>query len=714
MRSAGRSRDRNLPYKSNNLSDEIRKTSPLDDLAEDGGVAIVIVDEAANELSVSNNNSICAALYPSKDFGPQCAEYCGRAFEMAAEAGKTVSYQCYAGLDCRGVPIRSGQKQLVAIVGRTFLKAENYRRATTRSISGDWREFSPGKFFENVLITGSESRLEKLSRRIEELSDDEKNETFSTIDAFQTSESGPLLQPDEITTLIEQFNHDTKAPESEPRPDYDADHIAEWRSLFGSLLKVDLRRACSSILEFLERRYDLPALIWLERRDSRLVSFMSRGTIEGRLVRIEIAADDRRLIDAATNQSSLALTERSKPGAMKPKRTINLFPVMFGGEIRSALAGGGTLDDEEKIRQIARFCQAVATQLEVLRLRDEVARQDTLAQAVRRFNENLKKIDTDDFWQHLTQISAEILQAERASLLVRNENAEGLNARASIGARVDLRGEKNLGGRVAQKILDRGKPIVISDVRKVGIGSAPADRKYKTSSFISYPIAIGERGIGVLNFTDKTGGQIFGRSDLELLDAIAPQIAVAIDRTSLKYQAGQFEQLSVTDPLTGLLNRRYIEERLAEEIKRSTRHSFPMSFLMIDVDDFKAYNDVYGHLAGDDALKIVGQAIRDTLRGADVAARYGGEEFSVLLPQTTAEEAGIIAERIRRAIEESEFAHRKITVSIGIASCSPAINSATELISAADKALYEAKRQGRNNVQNYGDLGADASEKLHY
>lgn len=700
----------------------------MDYLAEDSGVAVVIVDEASNELSISNNNSMCAALYPSPEFGPKCAEYCGRAFEMVAEAGRTATYQCYAGLDCRAVPIRSGQKQLVAIVGRTFLKAENYRKATTRSISGDWRDFPPGEFFENVLITGSESRLEKLSRRIEELSDEDKREIFGAvglgIDApegiAQTEAEEPLLQLDEITELIDQFNREANEkiavaaePEPEVKTSYDADHVAEWRSLFGSLLKIDFRQACSSILEFLQQRYDLPALIWLERRDGRLVSFMSRGRIDGTVVRIEIAADDQRLIDASTNQSSLELTERSKAGVTKQKRTINLFPVMFDGEIRAALAVGGRLDDADQIRHIARFCQAVAPQLEVLRLREEVARRDALTRAVKRFNENLKKIDADDFWQHLTQISAEILEAERASLLVRNENAEGLNARASIGARVDLRDEKNLGGRVAQRILDRGKPIVISDVRKVGIGSAPADRKYKTSSFISYPIAIGERGIGVLSFTDKAGGQSFGRRDLELLDAIAPQIAVAIDRTSLKFQAGQFEQLSVTDALTGLLNRRYIEERLAEEIKRSTRHSYPMSFLMIDVDDFKTYNDVFGHLAGDDALKIVGQGIKDTLRGADVAARYGGEEFSILLPQTTAEEAEIIAERVRRAIEESEFAHRKITVSIGIASCSPAINSAKDLIDAADKALYEAKRQGRNNVQSYGDFGANAAEKIH-
>jgi diguanylate cyclase (GGDEF)-like protein len=129
-----------------------------------------------------------------------------------------------------------------------------------------------------------------------------------------------------------------------------------------------------------------------------------------------------------------------------------------------------------------------------------------------------------------------------------------------------------------------------------------------------------------------------------------------------------------------------------------------MSFMMIDVDHFKSYNDNYGHPEGDKALKIVGHVLKETLRGADVAARYGGEEFSILLPQTTSEEAQAIAERIRRNIEETDFGNRKVTVSMGIASCSLELNSSDEVISAADKALYEAKRRGRNNVRVYEDL----------
>jgi diguanylate cyclase (GGDEF)-like protein len=262
-------------------------------------------------------------------------------------------------------------------------------------------------------------------------------------------------------------------------------------------------------------------------------------------------------------------------------------------------------------------------------------------------------------------------------------------------------------------VLEDGKPVLVEDIKRIGVRSAPPEWRYKTSSFLSFPILIGDRRIGVMNFTDKASGEVFDERDLELLQAIAPQIAVAIDRTVLKDKAGEFEQLSVTDALTGLLNRRYLAKRLSEEIQRSKRHRFPMSLMMLDVDDFKSYNDAFGHPAGDAALRIVANVLQDILRGADVAARYGGEEFAILLPQTTSNEAAAIAERLRQRIEHTEFPKRKVTVSIGIAACSNDIETPEDIISAADHALYEAKNHGRNNVQIYDGFGRAFNEKIN-
>jgi diguanylate cyclase (GGDEF)-like protein len=121
--------------------------------------------------------------------------------------------------------------------------------------------------------------------------------------------------------------------------------------------------------------------------------------------------------------------------------------------------------------------------------------------------------------------------------------------------------------------------------------------------------------------------------------------------------------------------------------------------MMIDVDDFKSYNDRFSHLEGDQALRLIAACLKVTVRASDITARYGGEEFVVLLPQTNSAEAQIIAERFRQRVASEDFPCRAITVSIGVSSLSTLISTATDMMRAADQALYKAKRSGRNNVQ---------------
>ncbi len=236
---------------------------------------------------------------------------------------------------------------------------------------------------------------------------------------------------------------------------------------------------------------------------------------------------------------------------------------------------------------------------------------------------------------------------------------------------------------------------------------APAERNYKSNSFICYPIHLGGRKVGLLNMTDKAGGGAYDDLDLGLLDLLVPQMALALDRAVWHQKATQFQLLSITDPLTGLVNRRYLEERLSEELERCKRHRFAMSFLMIDIDNFKEYNDRHGHPAGDLALEMTAQCLKSALRSADVAARYGGEEFSVLLPQTNISEAHVIAERIRRRVERTQYPHGKtqplgaVTVSLGISAFGSKLDSPAQIIAAADHALYVAKSYGKNRVEAF-------------
>lgn len=170
-----------------------------------------------------------------------------------------------------------------------------------------------------------------------------------------------------------------------------------------------------------------------------------------------------------------------------------------------------------------------------------------------------------------------------------------------------------------------------------------------------------------------------------------------IEETKSKYVA----DATTKDELTGLYLREVFDVVLAKEIEEANRKKSPLCLLMIDIDDFKNVNDTYGHLEGDKVLEKLGAVINDSVRNMDLAARYGGEEIGVIIPRVNKQEAHKAAERIRQAIENLQFHNFSVTVSIGVALISKYINSPSELIRAADEALYEAKDKGKNQVIIY-------------
>ena len=712
-----------------------KNESALENLAAESGVAIVVLDKSGTERTAANNNSICRDLYPSPEFGPSCAEFCGRAMSRSIEAGGVIEYRCHAGLDCKAIALKKGNRELVTIFGRAFSSSENYRQATTRAVEGDWKQFRASSFFENVIISTSPARVDELQLRIGDLdktllddiaakaerdaakeipTPEPQYDTPSSADPFESSLLNYRIETGEgEKQATDPFESSMVNVKLEPAAVSVSTDIADreaWRSFIPSLLKVSYKLACRRILEFLSKHYGIESSLWLQLDGTEFEMAATFGAFENKPVRIALSADDKRMRAAVRDDSPIVLRE-AQSEASKKKRTIHLFPVVIGGEVRNALGIERESIDPELSSRIIKFCRYVASRLEILRLREAVAVRDRRSRIVKEFSEQIRNIDREDFWRTLTNVSAQLLGSERASLLVRDPE-DRLTAKAYIGAPEDISLDPELGSRVARHILQNGEPALVPDITKISLSPAPASRRYVSPSFLSYPIKLGGESLAVMNFTDKSTGEIFDKSDVEVLDSISPQIAVAVDRMTLQEKIGEFAQLSITDPLTGLLNRRYIEERLAEEINRVGRSSDPLSFLMLDVDEFKSYNDRFGHPAGDEALRIVGAILKETVRGADVAARYGGEEFSVLLPETSSTEAKVIADRIRVRVEQTVFPARKVTISIGIATLSETIRTPEELISAADKALYSAKGKGRNNVQIF-DAAIDAGDQVH-
>ncbi len=191
--------------------------------------------------------------------------------------------------------------------------------------------------------------------------------------------------------------------------------------------------------------------------------------------------------------------------------------------------------------------------------------------------------------------------------------------------------------------------------------------------------------------------------DKEKIRILGHQFALALRRVKL-YQ--EIEKTAITDGLTEVYTRHYVLDRLEEEIQRSQRRKVSMSFLMLDVDFFKKFNDTYGHLTGDQILKRIGGIIKESIREIDIAGRYGGEEFCIVLPETDRKGALLAAERIRITAEKSKiqaYDHSvKATVSIGLVTFPDDGNKVNELIDKADWALYRSKKQGRNRITSFG------------
>lgn len=251
---------------------------------------------------------------------------------------------------------------------------------------------------------------------------------------------------------------------------------------------------------------------------------------------------------------------------------------------------------------------------------------------------------------------------------------------------------------------------VVDEVYKTGMAVLSNDlssddcfkhitHREKLKSVICVPLEYQDRIIGVCYIDNIISASVFSEEDKEILELLMSQLAISLENARLY-------RLAVTDGLTGLYNHRQFEILLDKECARSERYNHIFSVLMIDIDHFKQFNDTYGHLIGDKVLQYVSRIIMRECRATDIVSRFGGEEFVVILPETKKNDAYVVAEKIRKAIEldpmfESEIGYLQVQASIGIAAYKTDASETNTLLKRADDALYHAKKSGRNKSVLY-------------
>lgn len=424
----------------------------------------------------------------------------------------------------------------------------------------------------------------------------------------------------------------------------------------------------------------VPAVFWLTQRMvtrplRALASTMSRAEVGDYLVRAHTRSNDEfgelgrafnKMLAAITSLQATGIEQEQDLKLAHQELTLKQELEETNQRLEQRLGELSLLTD---------LTRAVTSTLELEAVLDEMGRQVG------------ERMNVDEF-----------------VVLLFDRNRRRLSVASTHGVSADIKMDKlffvpgeGISGRVAQS----GSTILVQDT-----SADPRYLRYKglrlvDGSFLSVPMIAKGQVLGVLDFF-RTRTHAFDEHSVALFKAVAGHAALAIENAKLFQDQTQLAQ---TDPLTELPNRRSLQHQLEHEFHRARRFASPFSVLMIDVDHFKDFNDRHGHLMGDHVLKQVTRTLRRRLRRVDTLTRYGGEEFCVLLVETPLTRAIQVAEKLRQSVSNRTYARirsdrsLRITVSIGVATLGPGMESCEALIAAADEALYMAKHKGRDQIQ---------------
>jgi diguanylate cyclase (GGDEF)-like protein len=312
-------------------------------------------------------------------------------------------------------------------------------------------------------------------------------------------------------------------------------------------------------------------------------------------------------------------------------------------------------------------------------------------------------LDLDSILQTIMDKVAEYFRPDTWSLLMVDEGKDELYFAIAVGPASDTLKNVRLrvGEGIAGWVARHGEPLIVPDVYTDARFAKRIDEmtQWKTRSIICIPLKSKHRVLGAIQLINVEMTQ-FEESEIFFLQSLCDYAAIAIDNAR---SVERIQELTITDDCTGLYNARHLYKTLEAEVYRSARFGYEFTVLFIDLDHFKAVNDTHGHLVGSALLREVGGLIREELRPVDAAFRYGGDEFAVMLVEVDTRSAVQTGERMLARFRSHRFGRGsgldlRVTASLGIAACPEHASQSTELIEAADRAMYLVKSRGRDGL----------------
>jgi diguanylate cyclase (GGDEF)-like protein len=452
------------------------------------------------------------------------------------------------------------------------------------------------------------------------------------------------------------------------------------------------------------------SLMVLDREDSVYRTVHSIGTDKDVAMDLSFTSDSPVIKKMSDTKSAMFFEDLDNimtGGKIEGITSYHFSPLFIGNTIEALIVIFNKEVSREDVKILNAFREYVQLNLEKENFRAAASRYKKADEKLSYLSDITQSIisilDKDRLFKTLLEKSLQLLSAEQGSLMLLDHDTSELvvEARKSGDETVQEKMRFKKGECISGMVLEIGGSLLVEDIEKDPRIKQVNRPHYRTKSFVSVPIKINDRIAGVLNVSDKFKGNVFDKDDVSLIESFIANVAIAIERSLLYKQTEKLLKLSITDPLTGIYNRRYLNRRLSEEITRFNRYKHHFSFMMLDLDKFKEYNDTFGHVAGDNLIKNLANVMEKSLRTIDIAARFGGDEFVAIFPQTPKVDAIQISNRLKEHIEKSLSEYNRempLTLSVGLATFPDDASSIMELIEKTDQALYLAKKGGGDRV----------------